>query len=84
MLKLSENKTALINLDSTIRALENLDFLINTYKEDKPGPDYCIFDYQPSEQANVQFDRQIILVALNSQRNNLVEYLKTFNIDAEA
>ena len=83
MIKLSENKTALKNLDRTIAALETLDYLINKYKEEgKIGPAYCKFDYVDTDRSNVQIDRPIMVETLTKQRKVLVDYLATLGIDA--
>ena len=81
MIKLSEHRTALINLGNTIDAIEEIDLLINRYSEDKPGPAYCNFEYMGPVN-KVQFDRSIILVALKAQRQRLVDYLETLGIEA--
>ncbi len=82
MIKLSENKGALKNLDTTIAALETLDYLIKKYKEGKVGPAYCEFDYVDTDHSSVQFDRSIMVEALTKQRQVLVDYLATLGIDA--
>jgi hypothetical protein len=83
MIKLSENKTALINLESTISALENIAELIKMYEVDKPGPAYCLFKYAEGiPVAEVQFDRQIMVDALYAQRLVLIDYLANLGIDA--
>lgn len=84
MIPLSQNKVALTNLDGTIEALETLDYLINTYSENKPGPAYCSFDYVAIEHSEVQFDRSVVVKALESQKSKLVEYLASLGIDANS
>lgn len=81
MVKLSDNRTALINLGTTIGAIEDLDKLIKLYSEDKPGPAYCNFEYH-GPITKVQFNRSIIVVALKAQRQHLVDYLATLGIEA--
>lgn len=84
MIKLSENKTALVNLDGTIKALETVKHLIDKYSEDKPGPAYCVFDYVTVEHSKVQFGREIIVEALEKQKEKLVTYLASLGIDANS
>lgn len=82
MIKLSENKVALKGLDTTIAALETLDYLIKEYKQAKLGPAYCKFDYVATDHSNVQIDRPFMVEALTKQRQVLVDYLATLGIDA--
>lgn len=82
MIKLSENKVALKGLNTTISALETLDYLIKEYKQAKLGPAYCKFDYVATDHSSVQFDRSIMVEALTKQRQVLVDYLANLGIDA--
>lgn len=82
MIKLSENKTALMNLTGTIEAVGTLDYLIKWYKQIKVGPAYCKLDYVSINHCNVQLDRNIMVEALTKQRQVLVDYLATLGIDA--
>lgn len=82
MIKLSENKTALLNLNLTIKALESVDYLIKEYQQDKVGPAYCTLEYVAIDHSRIQFDRKIMVTALQSQRQKLVEYLAELGIDA--
>ena len=85
MISLKENKNALLNLGATIGAIEQFDALITHYSEDKPGPAYIQFNHGAntlSGSANVQINREIILVALKAQRQKLVDYMATLGIDA--
>lgn len=84
MIKLSENKTALMNMEGLLRALDSVDYLIETYEEQKPGPAYCKFEYVAEGHSKVQFDRDIILQALRSKRAVLVEHLAYLGIDANS
>lgn len=84
MIKLSENKTSLVNLKVTIEAIGKIQYLINTYSEDKPGPAYCCFDYVSVDYSKVQFNRKIIVEALEKQKEELVVYLANLGIDANA
>lgn len=82
MIKLSEHKTALMNLQGTIEAIENIDRLIAFYSEEKQGPAYCYFEYVHGSQTTVQFKRPVMVDALTAQRSSLVSYLATLGIDA--
>lgn len=82
MISLSDNRTALVNLASTIDALENLELLIKTYSEEKAGPAYLTCDYVGD--IRVQFDRSIMVTALEAQRTRLISYLATLGIDANS
>lgn len=83
MVKLSENRVALINLGTTIAAMDELDTLIKFYSVDKPGPAYVTFTLVdgPGE-VKVQIDRKNILPALQAQRQKLVDYLATLGVEA--
>ena len=82
MIKLSENRVGLINLGTTIAALEELDQLITIYSENKPGPAYVKFQYNGKEMS-VQFNRKIMVTALQSQRQELVHYLEGLGIEVD-
>lgn len=83
MIKLSESKVALVNLKGTIEALEQIKSLIDSYKEDKAGPAYCSFDHVYRTEAKVQFNRPIMVKALEEQKEVLVNYLANLGIDAK-
>ena len=83
MIKLSENKPALCNLGDTISALDSLDYLITKYSEAKAGPAYCQFEYMAADHAKVQIARTIIVKALKEQRQMLVDYMNTLNIEVD-
>lgn len=80
MIKLSENRTALLNLNITIKAIENFDNLIQKYV-DFAGP-VCIKINNSGSDHNVQFDSDILVAALQDQRARLVEYMASLGIDA--
>ena len=84
MIKLSENRTALVNLKLTIDALDELNLLIDFYKQDKPGPAYCTFEYVDTYARKVQFDRAVIVEALIAQKERLTTYLEELGIDANS
>lgn len=83
MIKLSENRTALMNLNVTIQAIEKINKLIVTYSEDKPGPAYCNFEYVDNGVENVQFERKIMVEALKKQREYFSDYMKSLGIDID-
>ena len=87
MINLKKNLTQLTNLDVTINAIRNLNALIKFYSEDKPGSAYLTTRWGPhgvggSVEIEFQMDRKIIVPALVAQRQALVDYLATINIDA--
>ena len=81
MIKLSENRVALMNLKFTINALDELNILIKYYSEDKLGPAYCTFRHTDTGEFDVQIDRKIMLPALQAQRQVLIDYLSTLGIE---
>jgi hypothetical protein len=83
MIKLSDNRIALLNLGTTITALERLDAVIKSYSADKSGPAYCKFtNVNGQEELNVQIDRDLIVPTLQAQRKKLVDYLAALGIEA--
>ena len=83
MVKLSENRVALINLGTTIAALDELDALIKFYSADKPDPAYITCTHVDGlGEVKVQIDRKNILPALKAQKQRLVDYLATLGVEA--
>lgn len=83
MISLKTHKTALINLECTIKALISINRLIDAYSADKSGPAYVKFDHVLGHGlVDVQINRAIIVSALKAQREELVKYLATLGIDA--
>ena len=82
MIKLKDNRVALLNLGNTIKAIDQLDDLILIYSEPKPGPAYVAFEYLDSPMTT-QIDRSIMLVALNAQRAKFVEYMASLGIEVD-
>lgn len=82
MIKLYDNLISLQNLHNTIGELQNIDYLIEFYSVDKPGPAYTSFSYVNSKTVEVQIDRKIIVEALKAQRQKLVDYFASLGIDA--
>lgn len=80
MIKLTDNRVALMNLGATIKALDDLDELIRHYSDPKPGPAYVSFEHL-DRPMSVQIDRSIMLVALNAKRDKLVEYMASLGIE---
>ena len=80
MIKLTDNRVALIHLGTTIKAIDQLDELILIYSESKPGPAYVTFEYL-DRPMSAQIDRSIMLVALNAQLDKLVEYMASLGIE---
>ena len=82
MIKLSENKTSLVNLHHLISALDEVRYLINQYSIDNPGPAYTHFEYVKPTMISVQFDRTIIVEALKKQEEKYINSLASLGIDA--
>ncbi len=82
MISLKDNLTALVNLESTINAIEKFDILIEHFSEDVPGPAYLTVQHVHLTNNSIQVDRKIFLPVLAQQRQKLVEYLATLGIDA--
>lgn len=85
MISLNEHRTALINLRTTIEAIDDLDTLIEFYSTPSPGPAYVEFYHVdgPGE-LKVQLNRAFAIQALQAQRQKLVEYMSTLGIDVDA
>ena len=82
MIKLSENRTALLNLGVTIAEIEKLVNLIEIYSLEIPGPAYCTFEtHTSSGVVDVQLSRKIIVPALEAQLQQLVDYMATVGIE---
>lgn len=81
MISLKYNSTALYNLNKTLEALSTMDAMIKTYSENKQSPAYTFFR-NGEIKSEVQFDRDIVVQALQDQRQRLVEYLASLGIDA--
>jgi hypothetical protein len=82
MISLKDHRIALHNLPLTIAALENIDDLIEHYSVDLPGPAYVVFDGYSTGNTRMQFDREIMVYALDCQRAKLTAYLETLGIIA--
>lgn len=86
MIKLSENRVALLNIRSTIEALETLKELRAYYSETplKVGPAYVTFRYTNlGNLVDAQIDRAIMVECLTDQIARLEDYLATLGIDAK-
>ena len=83
MISLKEKRVALVNLPVTIKALEDVETLITYYSADKHGSATCLFTHVDGPgQVSVHFDRDIVVSALETKRQRLVEYLATLGIEA--
>lgn len=81
MISLKENKTSLINLGNTIKAIENIDTLIEYYNKETVSCSYVDFTgLTGSGKISVQFDKKHVIDALNALRNDLVEYMAALGI----
>lgn len=79
MIKLSEHRAALVNLEDTIKSLDRIRELIRMHTSNE------LQDYPISATINkipIQFSKSIILEALNTQQKKVVEYLLTLGIEA--
>ena len=86
MIKLSENRVALLDLGGTIEALEKLKELQAYYSESpsKPGPAYVTFRWTKIDNmVDAQIDRAIMVECLRNQIARLEDYLATLGIDAK-
>ena len=86
MIKLSENRVALLNLHGTIEALEKFKELHEYYSENpsSPGPAYVTFRFtKVGNLVDAQIDRAIMVKCLKDQIARLEDYLATLGIDAK-
>lgn len=83
MINLNQKRTELLNLGVTIKALEQLNYLIEYFSEPKLRPVYVRFEQFAQSEPAVQFDRDIMITALEDQRRKLIDYLATLGIDAQ-
>lgn len=81
MIKYSESKTQLLNLKTTLEAVETLEYLIEKMSQDLPGPAYVVFANVAKDHSEIQIDRGTMLTALKSQRVSLCVYLQKLGID---
>lgn len=82
MIKLSENRTLLLNLGATIHELDDIATLIGYYSTDKPGPAYCTFtNVQGFGELMIQLDRKIMVLALRQQKQSLLDALTALGIE---
>ena len=84
MIKLNEHRVALVNLGLTIDALATLEHLIEYYSDVKKAPVSVKFDMYAPCSGFVQIDRDIMVAALQDQRQKLIDYLAGLGIDAQA
>jgi hypothetical protein len=81
MISLSEHRTSLLNLPVTLKALADIETLIENYRDQPDGVAYVAFDFG-GRPVQVQLRAEIAISALNGQRAVLVEYLATLGITA--
>ena len=87
MISVSKHYVSLVNLKGTLDALENVDRLIANYGVEnaaKAGPAYVQFEnvtIRNNDKPAVQFDREIMVTALQAQRAKLVSYLADMGIE---
>ena len=82
MIKVSEHRTDLMNLHVTLKAIEQLENLIDYYNIGQPGPAYLQIRHAMGE-PNIQIDRAFMIDALENQRRKLIDYLADLGIDYE-
>ena len=81
LIPLSRNRTALINLPTTIAALETVDRLITYYRDRRPEVIEVRFERGSSVDV-IQLDRDMALELLTHKRQSLVDYLASLGIAA--
>jgi hypothetical protein len=85
MISLKENRIALINLQTTINAIDEIDELIKFYNDStKTAPVYLNVRYYMGLSSELQMDKRIIIHALRAQREVIVNYLADLGIDANS
>ena len=84
MINLENNKTALINLNVTITALDDVQKMIRYCDATvSKAPISCNFEPKfTGLTATIQFDRSIMLYALIEQQNRIIDYLASLGIEA--
>ena len=81
LVPLARNRTALINLPTTIAALETVDRLITYYRDCRPEVIEVRFERGSSLDV-IQLDRDMALELLTHKRQSLVDYLASLGIAA--
>jgi hypothetical protein len=82
MISLKDNRTALINLRTTVEALERIDMLIEHYSVALPDIAHVDINRYNKTTTEVQLSADILVTALEAQRERLTEYLASLGIDA--
>lgn len=80
MISFKDHRVELMNLPTTIDAIEQLEGLITYYEYAPQGPAYLQIRHAMSE-PNIQLDRSFMIEALQSQRRKLIDYLTDMGID---
>jgi hypothetical protein len=85
MISLKKNRIALINLQTSINAIDEIDELIKFYSDStKTAPVYLNVKYYMGESTELQMKRNVFVDALRGQRVVLVKYLADLGIDANS
>jgi hypothetical protein len=85
MISLKKNRIALINLQTTINAIDEIDELIKFYNDStKTAPVYLNVRYYMGLSSELQMNRNVLVDALRGQRVVLVKYLADLGIDANS
>jgi hypothetical protein len=85
MISLKENRIALLNLQTSINAIDEIDELIKFYNDStKTAPAYLTVNHYAGEASELQMDRNVFVKALQEQRESLVKSLALLGIDANS
>jgi hypothetical protein len=82
MISLKDNRTSLVNLRTTIEALERIDVLIEKFSVARIGIVYVDITIIDDDAVSLQMCPDIVVTALEAQREVLSEYLAELGIDA--
>jgi hypothetical protein len=82
MISLKKNRIALLNLQTSINAIDEL---IKFYNDStKTAPVYLNVKYYIGESVELQMNRNVFVDALRGQRVVIVKYLADLGIDANS
>ena len=85
MISLKKNRVQLVNLNITIKAIDEIDELIKFFKDPgRMGPAYITVNHYAGEKAELQLNRDVFVDALQWHRVSLVKYLADLGIDANS
>jgi hypothetical protein len=82
MISLKDNRTSLVYLRTTIEALERIDVLIEKFSVARIGIVYVDIIKGDDDTVSLQMRPDIVVTALEAQREVLSEYLAELGIDA--